>query len=128
MRMILVKDVFSIVVVIQKGQRKGRLGVRKLVHVVSVDVVLLQKVNHKVAHPVVSCLRNKGCGHARTSQRHNSIKRRATRNGAHGLSFFEDDVENCLAHTDNFTHVLKYNPYYCSTPMTFWVLTFVQIS
>ena len=103
-RMVLIENVVGIVVLIEKGQRDGRLGVWKAVHIVAIHAVLPQELHDGVAHTVVAGLADKGGWHTRTAQRDDAIEHTAARHSTDGLAAAEYNVENRLANTDYLAH------------------------
>ena len=74
-RMILVENVVSIVVLVEERQREWRLRIWEDTHVVSIHSIISQELNHILSDTVVARLADKRSIHARTSQRDDCIER-----------------------------------------------------
>ena len=102
---VFIKDIFSIVSVVEEGQRNGRVGIGKNVHIVGIHSVFAQEVDDVFAHPVVACLGNEGAVNARPAERNQGIESRTSRHSLDGFAVFEDDVEHRFAYSYYFSHI-----------------------
>ena len=101
---VFVEHVLGIVLVVEKSQRQGRALSAMNAHAARRHAVFLEETGDAAAHPVVACLADKLCRHARASQRNDAVVDRTARHSAHGLIAAEDDVEHGLAYSYYFPH------------------------
>lgn len=102
--LVAVEDVLRIVVLVEERQRHGRLRPREYAHIVGIHAVLPQEVDDILAHAVAACLGDERAGHARATQRHDSVVGGAAGHGPHGLVVPKNDVEHGLADAYYFSH------------------------
>ena len=71
-----------------------------------IDMVLLQEPDDTLSHPVIACLTDKGGIQSCTSQGDKAVEHRTAWDGSDGLIVFKDDIENGLAYSYDFSHLL----------------------
>ena len=105
--MVLIEDVVGVVVIVEEGERDGRLAVGKHVDIVGVDSVVTQKFDDIRAHAVVAGLADESGFYAAASQGYGGVEGGTAGNRADGLSVLEDNVEYGLANSYYFSHDFK---------------------
>ena len=106
-RMVFIEEVLGIVVLVEEGQRDGRLGVGIDVDRLGVNAVLFEETDDTAPHAVVASLADEGAAHARAPQRDETVEHRPARHGANGLVLFKHNVKNGLAYSYYASHKLS---------------------
>ena len=103
-RVVLVEEVFRIAVLVQEGERHGRLAVGQDIDVVRGDVVVAHEAQDDVAHAVVPGLADEVDRHARAAEGYDGVEDRASGHSRRGPVVAEDDVQQGFAYSDYFSH------------------------
>ena len=106
--MVFVEEVFGIIVLVEEGQRDGRLALGVDIDVFGVDMVVVEKLDDVLSHTVVARLADERGIDARPSERDDAIEHGAARHGSYGLLVLEDDVEHGFSDSYNFAHDFQF--------------------